>query len=99
MVNYLHEIPVKLPTVHTLSVMSVIAPISALSVLSIHPSDDKCLEIPQEFPSTNYGEKYPVETMAKIPYDITLTLCNAKFPEETPGNSNRGNFMVEFLSG
>ena len=53
-VNYLHEILVKIPTVHTLSVTSVIAPICAMSIPSVHLSDDKHQEIPDEFPSTNY---------------------------------------------
>ena len=79
--------------------MSFIAPISALSIQSIDPSDNEYQEIPDEFPSSNYGEKSLVEIMAKIPDDITLTLCNAKFLEKTPGNSNGVNFMVEFPSG
>ena len=45
-VNYLHEIPVKLPTVHTSSVTSVIAPICGLPIPSIHLSDDEYQEIP-----------------------------------------------------
>ena len=65
MVNYLHEILVKIPTVHTSSVTSVIAPISTLSVLSVHLSNDEYQEILEEFPSTNYGEKYPAITTAK----------------------------------
>ena len=70
-----------------------------MSIPSIHLSDVEHQEIPDEFPSTNHGEKFPAEIMAKIPYDITLILQNAKFPEKTPGNFNRGNFMVEFPSG
>ena len=46
--------------------MSAIAPISALSILSVHPSEDEHQEIPDEFPSTNHGEKFLVEIMAKI---------------------------------
>ena len=79
--------------------MSVITPIHASSILSIHPSSDEHQEIPDAFPSTNFGEKFPGEIMAKIPDYITLTLHQAKFPEETPGNSNEVNFMVEFLCG
>ena len=45
----------------------------------------------EEFPSTNYGEKFPLEEMAKIPDDVALTLDNDKFPEKTPGNYNGGN--------
>ena len=56
-VSYLHEIPVKIPAVCSSSVMSVIAPISASSILSINPSDNDCQEIPDEYPSTSYGEK------------------------------------------
>ena len=61
--------------------MSVIAPIHALPILSVHPSDDKHQEIPDEFPSTSYGEKNRSKTMVKIPDDITLTLNQVKFPE------------------
>ena len=103
MVNYLHKILVKSPSIHTSSVTSVIAPIYAMSVLSVHPSDDKCQEIMDKFPSTNYGENFPVEIMAKImakiPEDITLTLHQVKFSEKTPANSNRINVMEKFLYG
>ena len=88
MVNHLHKIVVKSPSISTLSVMSVLAPICASSIPSVHPSDNKLQEIMDKFPGTNYGEKSPSETMAKIPDDITLTLCNAKFLEKTPGDSN-----------
>ena len=89
-VSYMHEIPLKIPTVHTSSMASVIAPISTSSVPSVHLSHGKCQEIPEEFPGTNYGEKFLVEIMAKIPDDATLALHNAKFPEKTPGNYNGG---------
>ena len=78
---------------------SVVAPISALSVPSVHPSDDECQEIPDKLPSTNYGDKFLAEIMAKIPDIATLTQHNVKFLEKTPGNSNGGNYSVEFLSG
>ena len=87
-VNYLHKILVKIPTVCKLSVMSVIAPICALSIPSIHPPDVECQEIPEGFPSTNHGENFLIEIMAKIPDNVTLTICNSKFLEKTPGNSN-----------
>ena len=89
MVYYLYEIPVKIPTVHPLSVMSVIAPISASSILSVHPSDDEHQEIPEEFPVTPTPIKYGENFLAKYPDDVTLTLCNVKFLEKVPGNSNR----------
>ena len=54
MVNSLHKILVKLPTVCTSSVMYVIAPICASSGLSVNPSDNKQQEIPDDFLSTNY---------------------------------------------
>ena len=79
--------------------MSVIAPIHAPSLLSDLPSDDTYQEILEEFPGTKYGEKYPFEIMIKFPDDTTLTQCKVKLPEKTSGNSNRGNFMVEFPSG
>ena len=66
MVNYLHEITVKLPPVHTSYIASVIAPIYALPIPSIHLSNDEHHEIPDEFPSTNYGEKNLSEITAKV---------------------------------
>ena len=78
--------------------MSVIAPVCALSIPSIHPPVDKYQEFQDEFPGTNYGEKYLAKFMAKIPDDITLVLYNAEFLEEMPGNSNRGSYSVEFMS-
>ena len=54
MVDSLHKILVRIHTVHTLSVMSVVASIHALSILSVHPSDDKHQEILDEFPGTKY---------------------------------------------
>ena len=98
-VNYLHEILVIIPTLHTSSVTSVIAPLSALSIPSVHPSDVELQEIPSKIPITNYGEKYLVEITAKIFNNITLTLQQVKFLEKTPGNFNWGNFSVEFPSG
>ena len=65
MVNYLHETPVNIPTVHTSSVTAAIAHVSALSILLINPSDNKCQEIMDEIPSTNYGKNSPVEIMTK----------------------------------
>ena len=99
MVSYLHEILVKLPTVHSLCIMSVITQFHASPVLSIHPSDDEHQEILDELPGTNYGEENPSKITVKFPYDVTLTLHQAKFLKKTPGNSNRGNFTVELLSG
>ena len=60
---------------------TVIAPISASSIPSINQSDDECQEIQDKFPSSNHGEKFPVEITAKIPDDISLTL---KIPRENP---------------
>ena len=90
MVNYLHKFLVEIPTVHTLSVASVIAPIRASSIVSVHLSDDEHQEIPAKLPGTNYREKYPVEITVKIPDDVTLTLCNTKFLEKTTGNLDGG---------
>ena len=96
--NYLHEIPVKVPTVCTSSVMSVVAPISASSVPSIHPYDE-CQEILDEFTCTKYCEKFPSEIIGKVPDDVTITLHQEKFPEKTPGNSYGVNYSVQFLPG
>ena len=81
----------------TSCVTSVIAPVSALPIPSIHPTDDECQEFPDEFPSTNYGEKNPSIILAKIPDNVTLTLHQEKFPEETPGTTNRVNYPANFL--
>ena len=81
----------------TSCVTSVIAPVHASPVLSIHLTDDKCQEFPDEFPGMNHGEKLPSEIRAKIPDEITLTLCQAKFPEETPDTTNGVNFLAIFL--
>ena len=77
--------------------MSVVAPICALCVLSIHLSDDECQEIPDEFSSTNYGEKLSSEIMVKIPDDITLTLQKAKYLEKTSGTSHGAKYPANFL--
>ena len=82
--------------VHTSCITSVIAPICASPVLSVHPSDDKRQEFLDGFPSTKYGKKNLSEITVKFPYDITLTLHQSKFLEETTDTSNRvlcpGNF-------
>ena len=70
--------------------MSVIAPVCAPSVPSVHPSNNEHQKILDKFPSTNYGEKFPSETMVKISDHITLALHQAKFREKTPGNSQGG---------
>ena len=145
-VNYLYEITVKSPSIHTLYGMSVIAPVHALSVPSIHtsyippihtsyilpvitticassiehictsyitsaivpicalpvpsicPTDDECQEFLDKFPSTSYGEKLPSKITAKIPDNVTLTLHQAKSPEEaartTSGVKDPDNFPV-----
>ena len=143
-VSYLHEIPLKSPSIHTPYGTSVIAPVCALSVPSVHTSyissihtsygssviapvsalsdehvhtscitsvvppvsaspipsvcltDDKCQKFPDKFPGTNYGENLPFKIMAKIPDDVTPTLHQAKFPEETPGNTNGVKYMGSF---
>ena len=78
--------------------MSVFAPVCASHVPSVLPYDDKRQEFPDGLPSTNYGEKKLSETTIKFPHDITLTLQQAKFSEETPDTSKRvkylGNFML-----
>ena len=87
-----------IPPVHTSCITSVFAPVCAPSVPSVLPYDDKHQEFPDGFPSTHYGEKNPSEITAKIPHDVTLTLQQAKFPEETPDTTKRvkypGNFML-----
>ena len=80
--------------VHTLCITSVIAPVRALSVPSVLPYEDERQEFPDGFPGTHYGEKNPSEITAKIPHDVTLTLRQAKFPEETPDTTNRVNTRV-----
>ena len=77
--------------------MSVVTPIHALSEPSVHLSDDEHQEFPDEFPGNNYGEKTPSEIMVKIPDNITLTLHQAKFLEETPGTTNGVKYLANFL--
>ena len=81
--NFMHKITVKILTVDSSSVVSAVASIHAPFILSVHLSDDEHQEILEEVRSTNYGEKIPVKITAKIPDKVTLTLCNAKFLEET----------------
>ena len=83
--------------VHTLCIMSVVTPIHALSEPSVHLSDDEHQEFPDEFPGNNYGEKTTSEIMVKIPDNITLTLHQAKFLEETPGTTNGVKYLTNFL--
>ena len=98
MVNYLHKILVKIPTINTSS--AYICHCTHLCIICsvIHLSDDECQEIPDKISSTNYGEKF-LEITAKFPDDVTLTLCNVKFLEKDPGNSNEVKYLVEFPSG
>ena len=82
--------------VHSVSDVSVIAPIHTSPDPSAHSSDDKHQEIPDKFPSTNYGEKNPSVITAKIPNGITLTLHQAKFQDEAPGTSNGAKYLANF---
>ena len=83
--------------VRTSCVTSVIAPVCAPSVLSVLPYSNERQEFPEGFPSTNYGEKNPSEITAKIPHDVTLTLQQPKFPEETPDTAKRVKYPGNFL--
>ena len=83
--------------VHTSCVTSVIAPVCASSVPSVLPYGNERQEFPAEYPGTNYGEKNPSEITAKIPYNVTLTLQQAKFLEKTPDTTNRVNYLGNFL--
>ena len=56
----------------------------ASSIPSVLPYDDKRQEFLDGFPSTNYGEKNMSKIMVKFTHDVTLTLQQAKFLEETP---------------
>ena len=49
-----------------------------------------------EFPGANYEEKIPSEIRAKIPDNVTLTLHQAKFSEETPGATNREKYLANY---
>ena len=75
--------------IHTSCIMSVIEPVCASPVPSIHPYDDEHQEFPDEFPGTKCGEKNPSEITVKFPHNITLTLQQVKFPEETPDTTKR----------
>ena len=65
--------------------MSIIALIHPSSVPSIHLSNDEYNEIWAEFPGSNYGLKFPVEIIAKIPDNVNLALHQVKFLEKTHG--------------
>ena len=82
--------------IYTSCDMSVIAAVCTSSEPSIHPSHDKCQEFLDEFPGTNYGEKNLSKITAKIPDDITLTLCQVKFLEATPGTTNGVKYPATF---
>ena len=84
--------------IHTSCITAVVAPIHALPVPSVHPSDDECQEFLDGFPSTKYGEKNLSEIMVKFPDDVTLTLNQVKFVEETPDTTNRVIYPVNFTS-
>ena len=49
-------------------------------------------------PVLSMGRENPSEIMVKFPHDVTLTLQQVKFPEETPDTTMRviypGNFML-----
>ena len=86
------------PSIRTPCITSVFAPVHASPVPSVLPYNDERQEFPDGFPSTNYGVKNLSETMVKFPHDVTLTLQQAKFPEETPETTKMvkslGNFML-----
>ena len=95
MVNYLHEIPVIIPTVHTSSVMSAIAH------HLFHPSIQYMFNIrrsQRNSPGLIMGE-IPAKNYSKNPRECNPNLYNVKFLEKPPGNSNGGNYSVEFPSG
>ena len=87
-----------IPPIHTSCIASVFAPVQTSPVLSVLPYNDECQEFPDGFPGTNYGEKNLSEITVKFPYDVTLTLQQVTFPEETPDTTMRviylGNFML-----
>ena len=84
--------------VHTSCVMSVIAPLHALPIPSVNPSNDEHQEFLDGFPGTKYGEKNPSKIMVKFPDDITLTLHQVKFPEETPDTTKGVIYPGNLLS-
>ena len=82
----------------TLCIMSVFAPVHASPILSVLPYNDKHQEFPDGFLGTKYGEKNTSKITVKFPHNVTLTLQQAKIPEETPDTTMRviypGNFML-----
>ena len=82
----------------TLCITSVIAPVCSLPILSICPSNDEHQEFPEEFPNIKFGEKTPTKIMVQFPDDITLTLHQVKFLEETTDTTNRVIYPSNFSS-
>ena len=79
------------PPVCTSCITSVFAPVHAMSVPSILPYDDECQEFLDEFPSTNYGDKTLSEITVEFSHNVTQTLQQVKFPEETTDTTKRVN--------
>ena len=52
--------------------------------------------IPGQIPQSQLWEKKPSEITAKIPDDVTLTLHQVKFPEETPGTTDGVKYLANF---
>ena len=82
----------------TLCIITVIATVRVSPIPSIHPSDDECQEFPDEFPSTKYGKKHLSEITVKFPHNVTLTLHQVKFLEETPDTTKRVIYLGNFMS-
>ena len=94
-VNYLHEIPVISPPIHTSCIMSVIAPIhdcpfcpSICQAMNIRKSQTNS-------PVLIMGKNLS-KIMTKFPNNVTLTLHNVKFPEKTPGATNGAKYLANF---
>ena len=84
--------------IHTSCITSIFAHVCALPIPSVLPYNNERQEFLDGFPSTKYGEKNPSEIMVKFAHDVTLTIQQVKFPEETPDTTMKviypGNFML-----
>ena len=93
MVNYLHEITVKIPTICTSSIMSVIAPVHALFIAPVDATSIPpihALSIPSIHPSTVHAS--PI-----LSIHLSDDECQ-EIPDEFPGTNHGENFPSKIMA-